>query len=196
MLEPAELPSRPGRLHTSSGWLPAAALFLIGALGLAASLLVRQTRPSGLDYEIVFDQPMWAMHAGMHGASSGMMSSSGQQAQPAGLAPAAEVPEQFFDFGALAGAKEASHSFILANRGSAPLIVTRAYTTCGCTTAEISAAVIPPGKAGLVTVYFQPVTAAGGSAAIRRGIILETNDPRQPLIELWVQAALSSSSVE
>ena len=101
--------------------------------------------------------------------------------------------ERFYDFGALSEAEEASHSFVLANRGNAPLLITNAYTTCFCARAEIGAGVIPPGKAALITVYINPALAGGGGAAIRRGIILETNDPLQPLIELWVQANLSKT---
>ena len=104
--------------------------------------------------------------------------------------PSAEMLERFHDFGTLSGSQQVSHSFVLENHGYADLVVTQAYTTCGCTTAEISASVIPPGKAGLVTVYLNPMQAVGNYAAIRRGIILETNDPKQPQIEIWIQASL------
>lgn len=182
--------SKTGRQGRWSGWLPGAALVLLAGLALSAFLLASQLGPSRVAYEFVYGQSMWAMHASMHGGSGGM-NGSGAMMAISGPQPAAEFDEQFYDFGSLAGAQqEVSHSFTLANRGNAPLRITAAYTTCGCARAEISAAVIPPGKAGLVTVYFKPGLANSRSATVRRGVILETNDPQRPQIEFWVQAAV------
>lgn len=184
----------PARRKSGRGfpaWLPAGALILLGALGLSAAMLAHSWAPSRSNFDLVYGQPMWAMHASMHGGN-GSMTDFGAMRLESDRMPAAELDEQFFDFGALgAGQREVSHSFTLANRGDAPLLIMEAYSTCGCVRAEISAAVIPPGKAGLITVYFSPTLDSGRSAAIRRGIILETNDPLHPQIELWVQAAVS-----
>jgi len=184
----------PGRRRWKWWWLPMIGLAVVAAAGLAyylisAKIMGRSGTIAAAD--MVYADPMWAMHVGMQGMSGMMAGSNPTQAgSPATGTPLADMDVRFFDFGSLSGSQEVSHSFILANRGDAPLMVTHAYATCGCTSAMISAAVIPPGKAGLVTVYFSPMMSAGGSEAIRRGIILETNDPLQPEIEIWVQAAL------
>lgn len=174
-----------------SGWLPGGVLILMSALGLSAALLIRQFQAIQPNIEVVYGQPMWAMHASMHSYENGI-SGGGMMNADRGVAPSAEMAERFYDFGAVYDSQEVSRSFILANRGSAPLVISSAYSTCSCTRAEISAAVIPPGKAGLITVYFHPQKAVG-AAAVRRGIILETNDPQQPSIELWVQAEVSKN---
>ena len=72
-----------------------------------------------------------------------------------------------------------------------PLVISSGYTTCGCTTAELSTAEIPVDKSGLVTVYFDPQHASPGSV-VRRGVILETNDPQKPQIEIWIQASVGN----
>lgn len=82
------------------------------------------------------------------------------------------------------------HDFYLRNEGSADLLIERAYTTCGCTTAEISASVIPPGKAARITVTFDAGYHPLRGVTVRRGLILESSDPLHPQIELWVQASI------
>lgn len=199
MIRDLKSQSTPEAVHPGSrgwtGWrLPVIGLALIAVVGLVGFMYVKfqlRRTASTVSAEVVFTDPMWAMHADMQGMG-GMMGGaiSTQSAAPEAGTPLAEMAVRYFDFGALSGSQEVSHGFVLANRGDAPLIVTHAYATCGCTNAKISAAVIPPGKAGLVTVFFTPMMSTGGSQAIRRGIILETNDPLNPQIEIWVQAAL------
>jgi hypothetical protein len=75
------------------------------------------------------------------------------------------------------------------NRGSADLIIRRAYTTCGCTTAKVSGSIISAGKAALVVQYDPRLHGAPGTT-VCRGVILETNDPEQAQFELWVQAEI------
>jgi hypothetical protein len=187
--------ARPGSRHPWTRWqLPALGLIALTVVGVTAFLLLHrfQSRSSLVSTpDMVFANPMWAMHASMEDMA-GMLSWS--DLAPANGAndgtPQAEMAPRFYDFGTLSKSQEVSHSFILTNRGDAPLIITNAYATCGCTSAEISAAVIPPGKAVLVTVYFSPSMPMDGSQAIRRGIILETNDPLTPKIEIWVQASI------
>lgn len=199
MIRDLKSQSTPEAVHPGSrGWkswrLPVIGFALIAVVGLAGFLSTKfqlRRAASIAPAEVVFTDPMWAMHAGMQEMSSMMGGTIPTQTDATeGSAPLAEMAVRYFDFGSLAGSDEVSHSFLLANRGDAPLVVTHAYATCGCTNAKISAAVIPPGKAGLVTVFFTPMMSTGGSQAIRRGVILETNDPLNPQIEIWVQAAL------
>ena len=68
------------------------------------------------------------------------------------------------------------------------MTISRAYTTCACTTAEISSEVIPPGKAVSVDLVFDAGFHDAAGQTVRRGIILENNDPDQPQAEFWVQA--------
>jgi hypothetical protein len=102
----------------------------------------------------------------------------------------ADAPVDFFDFGAIGSKAVVQHDFLLINRGSGPLNITRAYTTCGCTTAQISSAVIPAGKAARVTLTFDAGYHMTAGQTVRRGLVLETDDPDRPEMEIWVQAAV------
>lgn len=112
---------------------------------------------------------------------------------PAGEAqPRIVVPETRYDFGRIGPQDMVERTFILRNEGQAPLTISRAYTTCGCTTAEFSSSVIPPGKVATVKVIFDAGFHDTAGQTVRRGIIIENNDPNQPQSEIWVQAAVNS----
>ena len=106
--------------------------------------------------------------------------------------PDIEVPETFFDFGRIGAKEVVTRTFLVRNVGDAPLSISHAYTTCGCTIADISADVIPPGKAATVEMRFDPGFHDSAGQTVRRGLILESNDPNQPQAEIWIQADVAS----
>lgn len=54
-----------------------------------------------------------------------------------------------------------SHTFLIQNTGTAPLVLTRVVAACGCTTPEYSTEPIAPGKEGKILVSFNPVGRPG-----------------------------------
>lgn len=108
-----------------------------------------------------------------------------------GPQPDISVPETRYDFGRIGPTDIVERTFIVRNNGDAPLTISRAYTTCGCTTAEFSASVIPPGKVATVKVIFDAGFHDTAGQTVRRGIIIENNDPNQSQSEIWVQAAVN-----
>nr|BAG82755.1 hypothetical protein [uncultured bacterium] len=111
---------------------------------------------------------------------------------PAGEAqPRIAVPETRYDFGRIGPQDVVERTFVVRNEGQAPLTISRAYTTCGCTIAEFSASVIPPGKVATVRVVFDAGFHDTAGQTVRRGIIIENNDPNQSQAEIWVQAAVN-----
>lgn len=104
--------------------------------------------------------------------------------------PVAATPEDFYDFGIVGPTDVVRHTFYLVNTGEAPLTIHRAYTTCGCTTADISATVIPPGKAAEIVVTFDAGYHDVRGQTVRRGVIIENNDPQRPQMEFWIQATV------
>lgn len=111
---------------------------------------------------------------------------------PAGEAqPKIVMPETRYDFGRIGPQDVVERTFIVRNEGEAPLTISRAYTTCGCTVAEFSATVIPPGKVATVRVIFDAGFHDTAGQTVRRGIIIENNDPNQSQAEIWVQAAVN-----
>lgn len=107
-----------------------------------------------------------------------------------GPAPRLEIAPAYFDFGRIAADEIVAHTFVLRNRGSADLLIRRAYTTCECTRAEISASTIPPGKVALVTVLYDPRLHGQPGATLRRGVVLESNDPDHLQSEIWIQVRI------
>ncbi|HSM56189.1 MAG TPA: DUF1573 domain-containing protein [Candidatus Sulfomarinibacteraceae bacterium] len=105
--------------------------------------------------------------------------------------PRIALSETRYDFGRIGPQDVVEHTVIVHNDGQAPLTISRAYTTCGCTVAEFSASVIPPGKVATVRVIFDAGFHDTAGQTVRRGIIIENNDPNQSQAEIWVQAAVN-----
>ena len=75
---------------------------------------------------------------------------------------AISAPEEQFDFGTI---KEAdgpvTHAFTLKNVGNAPLVITRASASCGCTKPKFSTEPIAPGKSTKIEVTYNPAGRPG-----------------------------------
>ena len=110
-----------------------------------------------------------------------------------GPQPSISLSERSYDFGKIGPTDVVRRTFVIRNDGEAPLTISRAYTTCGCTTAEISASVIPPGKVATVELVFDAGFHDTAGQTVRRGIIIENNDPDSSQAEIWVQAAVQSN---
>lgn len=54
----------------------------------------------------------------------------------------------------------------------------------------LGAAVIPPGKVSIVTLTLDAGFHDVAGRTVRRGVIIESNDPNRPETELWTQAAV------
>jgi hypothetical protein len=54
--------------------------------------------------------------------------------------------------------------------------------------------VIPPGKVVLVTLRFDAGFHDTAGQTVRRGIIIENNDPDRSSAEIWVQASVRAGS--
>lgn len=66
------------------------------------------------------------------------------------------------DFGVIKEANgKVSHTFIIKNTGTAPLVLTRVLAACGCTTPEYNTEPIAPGKEGRIVVTFNPAGRPG-----------------------------------
>jgi hypothetical protein len=100
--------------------------------------------------------------------------------------------ESTYDFGMIGPQDVVNRTFIIRNTGEAPLTISRAYTTCGCTTAEISASVIPPGMVAEATLIFDAGFHDTAGQSVRRGLIIENNDPNQSKAEYWTTAKVSN----
>ena len=173
-------------------WMPlvllAAGVLLLGA-GLIAFISKPPTASASLEYreeDVAHEQPILAIHEMGEGPTIPFLPRN--QAQPQ-----IQVPETSYNFGVIGPQDVVAREFIIRNTGDAPLTISRAYTTCGCTKAEISATVIPPGQVATVKLIFDAGFHDTAGQTVRRGLIIENNDPSQSQAEIWVQASVRSN---
>ena len=151
----------------------------------------RNSAQAAIDYgpeDVVSDSPLHAVHEmePSNLASIPFLPKKGPQ-------PKIAIPEDFYSFGSVGATEVVQHEFAIANVGDAPLTISRAYTTCGCTTADFTATVIPPGKVSIMTLTFDAGFHDARGQTVRRGVIIENNDPRNPQVEIWTQAAVRTT---
>jgi hypothetical protein len=177
--EPAARPSFPYQ------WLALSVLVLAALVGaMWWSGLLRFLVPAYHSQDVVYSRPL----AASHGLPSGAHTFNNWKKSSA--QPNLSLTNAYHDFGTVPLNKKVDWIFAVANNGNAPLVISRAYTTCECTSATFSAAVVPPGKVSLVSVTFDPSLHGYPGATVRRGIIFDTDDPDHPQAELWIQARL------
>jgi hypothetical protein len=171
--------------------VPAVVLVAVG-VGLIASawylLAGRSSAQTGFEIiaeDVVYNQPLTAIHE-MEPPSLASISFLPKD----GPQPEISISEDFYSFGSIGPTDVVKHDFAISNTGEAPLTINRAYTTCGCTTAEFTATVIPPGKMSIVTMILDAGFHDVRGQSVRRGIIIENNDPQTPQVEIWAEASV------
>ena len=105
--------------------------------------------------------------------------------------PRLDLPSDSYDFGPIPKKPDVAHVFAVQNTGTADLKIRNLVTSCGCTTAELSTSVIPPGQRADLTVTFDPDYHETHGEVLRQ-VWFATNDPTQPWIELRITADVQS----
>lgn len=171
-----------------------AVMVIAGVALIAAGWYIfagRNSAQAAIDYgpeDVVSDSPLHAIHEMEPSslASIPFLPKNGPQ-------PKIAIPKDFYSFGSVGATEVVQHEFAIVNVGDAPLTISRAYTTCGCTTADFTATVIPPGKVSIMTLTFDASFHDARGQTVRRGVIIENNDPRNPQVEIWTQAAVRTT---
>lgn len=101
--------------------------------------------------------------------------------------PRLDLPTRSHDFGRISRRGNVSHVFAVQNVGTANLVVSNLVTSCGCTTAELSSSVIPPGHRADLRVTFDPDYHEVRGNVVR-AVWFATNDPAHPWVELRITA--------
>lgn len=149
----------------------------------------RRTAQAAFDYgpdDVAYDNPIHAVHEMGAGPPIPFL-------PPGEPQPRVEVNERFHNLGSIGPTEVVTYEFVIANTGEGPLTVSRAYTTCGCTTADLTSSVIPPGKVAILTLRLDAGFHDVRGQTVRRGVILENNDPNHSSAEVWVQASVRST---
>jgi hypothetical protein len=130
-----------------------------------------------------------AMHA-QAGAASGKAAkpaAPAAAAKPAAkpvAAPKIEVNLETKDVGTVAKGQVIDATFTIRNTGGSDLIITDARPGCGCTVASFDK-VVKPGEEGKIVSHVDTKTFSG---PISKSILVVSNDPDRPQINLFVKA--------
>lgn len=106
---------------------------------------------------------------------------------PGTSAPKIQFAAPVFDFGKIAAGTVVKHDFVFSNMGGAPLVVTGVHPSCGCTTAGKWTARVEPGQSGTIPIQFRSV---GYSGVITKRILVTSNDPDRPKVELAIKGVV------
>ncbi|MCA9117920.1 MAG: DUF1573 domain-containing protein, partial [Planctomycetaceae bacterium] len=104
----------------------------------------------------------------------------------------AVVDEMEHTFEPMSVGEEGRHTFVVHNKGEAPLKLARGKTTCKCTLSELAKQEIPPGGSAEITLVWEP--RALNPEFVQRAHI-HTNDPENPELRLVVQGRVEQEVV-
>jgi hypothetical protein len=169
----------------------------LGALAILALLALLYYVPKQVmtretfayqESDIVYGEPIHAVHE-MEGSKLASI-----PFYPKGSPqPKIQATHLYYDLGNIGAEEVVTHQIAIQNVGEAPLTIARAYTTCGCTTAHIDAAELQPGEVTLVTVTLDAGYHDVRGQTVRRGVIIENNDPATPELTFWMQAKVGTT---
>lgn len=107
------------------------------------------------------------------------------------------VPEIVFarteyDFGKIAAGTKQSCTFDFINDGGKELVIKSIYASCGCTTTVAENTTLFPGEVSEIEVMYHAPFYGG---KFKKRIVVYTNDPQNPQIDLWISAEVPSSPI-
>lgn len=106
-----------------------------------------------------------------------------------GAAPRIAVEPRRFDFGAVLPGKTLHKDFLLRNFGGAELRIEGVSTSCGCAAALPERRVVAPGGSVVLRVS---VETRDDKGRVRRSVLVRSNDPKTPVLEVVVEADVRS----
>lgn len=103
--------------------------------------------------------------------------------------PRLYCPSPTYDFGVKENNQVVEHTFLLQNRGTENLIIKNVRTSCGCTMAQMPKKTLIPGEETTVQVFFNLKGRRGNQ---HQTIVIESNDPLNPVFYLSIQGVASA----
>jgi hypothetical protein len=96
--------------------------------------------------------------------------------------PIMSLQDTLFDFGTVNEGDIITKEFFFTNTGTAPLLITEAKSTCGCTIPEWPKEAIAPDSSGAILVKFNTINRTG--AQLKEVSIFANTFPNQQVIKL------------
>jgi hypothetical protein len=107
-------------------------------------------------------------------------------------APRATFDREEHDFGIVRQNDERRAEFRLTNAGDAPLLLLDVRADCGCAAASADGREVAPGATTSIHATMRSLTMSG---ALRKRVIVKTNDPKRPVVELGLKMDIAEGIV-
>ncbi|MEN8768545.1 MAG: DUF1573 domain-containing protein [Candidatus Arcticimaribacter sp.] len=106
------------------------------------------------------------------------------QAQTTG--PAIEFTSQVVDYGEIEKGSDGVRTFEFVNSGNQPLVISKVYSSCGCTIPKKPEAPIAPGDKGEIQVKYD----TNRVGPIRKTITVNSNAESTPIVSLKIKGTV------
>ncbi|MBW7845374.1 MAG: DUF1573 domain-containing protein [Bacteroidia bacterium] len=93
------------------------------------------------------------------------------------------------DFGVIPQNVPATYTFVITNTGKAPLIITNAAASCGCTTPDWTKEAIAPGKKGFVKATYN----AASPGVFTKSVTVTSNASRE-MVSLTLKGEVKNAN--
>jgi hypothetical protein len=125
-------------------------------------------------------------------ASSGWAFSADTPASSPSPAPAPRivVEPMSFEFGTVRAGRAVQKEFLVRNHGRVDLVIHKIVSSCGCTAALTDSQTVKPGGSTPLRVTF---TAPDEPGRLQKSVLLQTNDPVRPTLELKIEATVAAA---
>lgn len=104
-------------------------------------------------------------------------------------APNIVVKEPVYNFGEKDNNLSVEHTFEILNDGNVSLEISKTQTSCGCTVADLSQKVIPPGETATLKAVLSLKNKRGQQ---KKNITVHSNDPDTPTLQLILEGTATS----
>ena len=104
-------------------------------------------------------------------------------------APRIVVEPGSFDFGIVKAGKQVQKEFLIRNHGSVELVLD-VVSDCNCTGALPDSKTVKPGGSTPLRVTFTATDVAG---RVQKSVIVKSNDPARPSVELKIEATIAAA---
>jgi len=98
-------------------------------------------------------------------------------------APKLVCDEPVYEFGEVDNTKKVEHDFIIRNEGNTTLNISNVKAACGCTVANVSTKLVPPGESSTISAV---LNLSGKDGVMNKRITVHSNDPnsKQTILSL------------
>jgi hypothetical protein len=100
--------------------------------------------------------------------------------------PNIEFVSQVIDYGQIVKGSDGVRTFEFTNTGNQPLIISKVYSSCGCTIPKKPEAPIPPGEKGEIQVRYNTNLVG----PIRKTITVNSNAESTPIVSLKIKGSV------